>query len=264
MTPVAPTLAAFATGPAPHDAALRAIAVRHISDAIGCGLAAVGTGAGGEATQMARADGGRGSASALGLPERLPAAAAALANGTRCHALDFDDTHEAGICHVSAVVVPAALAVADEQDATGGELIDAWLLGSEVALRLAIALASGLYARGVHPPSVCGAFGAAAAAARLRGLDAEQTAHALGVVGSFASGLLEYLSDGAATKPLHAGWAAHAGVQAAALAAAGATGPASVIEGRFGLMRSHTDADVETAVDDLGLRWEAARVALKP
>jgi 2-methylcitrate dehydratase PrpD len=235
-------------------------------DTVGCGLAAVGTGAAAHAGAVAAAQGGEPEASLLGEAVRLPPASAALANGTRCHALDFDDTHEAGICHASTVVVPAALAMGEACGASGRELLAAYLVGTEVALRIAVASSDGLYARGFHPTGVCGAFGAAAAAARLRGLGAREAAHALGVVGSFASGLFEYLSDGSATKPLHAGWAAQAGVHAALLAEAGATGPATVLEGRFGLLASHTgSADAaETMATGLGESWELDNVVVKP
>lgn len=244
---------------------VKARAKLHLLDTLGCGLAAIGVRAGDHASAVAAAQGGQPEASALGERERLPAALAALANGTRCHALDFDDTHEAGICHVSTVVAPAGLAVGEARAACGAAVLDAYVLGSETALRIAIASARGLYARGFHPTPVCGAFGAAAAAARLMRLDADATTQALGVVGSFAAGLFEYLSDGSATKPLHAGWAAHAGVQAALLAAAGATGPASVLEGRFGLLASHTGdtASAASIAHGLGERWETANVAIK-
>lgn len=238
---------------------------RHLLDALGCGLAAVALGAGGHASSVALDQGGRPEASVIGTDARLPAALAALANGTRCHALDFDDTHEAGICHSSTVVGPAALAAGEAAEASRADVLTAYLLGSEVALRIAVATADGLYERGFHPTSVSGAFGAAAAAARLLGLDAGQTTHALGVVGSFASGVLEYLSDGSATKPLHAGWAAQAGIQAVRLVQAGATGPATVIEGPFGLIASHAPGSGATGVTaDLGERWEVARLAIKP
>ena len=140
-----------------------------------------------------------------------PAAVAALANGTRFHALDFDDTHEAGICHVSSVVAAAALAAGQAGGRSGAEVLSAYALGSEVALRIAVAGAEPIYARGFHPTSAFGVFGATAAAARLLGLAPEAATGALGVAGSFAGGLLEFLSDGSDTKPLHAGWAAHAG-----------------------------------------------------
>lgn len=265
---VAARLAAFAVE-TPSDAipvAVRARAALHLLDVVGCGIAAVGLDAGGHASAVAVEQGGAPEASLLGADARVPAPLAALANGTRCHALDFDDTHEAGICHASAVVAPAALAVAEARGADAAAALDAYLLGCEVAVRIAVAAADGLYARGYHPTGVCGAFGAAAAAARLLGLDARTAADALGVVGSFASGLLEFLSDGSGTKPLHAGWAAQAGVQAARLAAAGATGPASVVEGDFGLLRSHAGerGRAEAICDALGERWEIAAMSLKP
>jgi 2-methylcitrate dehydratase PrpD len=196
----------------------------------------------------------------------VPASLAALANGTRCHGLDFDDTHEAGICHASTVVGPTALAVGEANGNTGREVLDAYVLGCEVALRIAVAAADGLYSRGFHPTSVCGSFGAAAASCRLLGLGADETTRALGVVGSFAAGLLEYLSDGSDTKPLHAGWAAQSGVQAARLVTAGASGPASVLEGSFGLLASHTGLTngADSMSDQLGEVWEIANLSIKP
>lgn len=265
--PIAHQLAEFAVSAEPSARpGLRAVAARHLLDVVGCGLAAVGSGEGGHATEVALAAGSREEASVLGSAVRLPAAAAAFANGTRFHALDFDDTHEEGICHVSAVVAPAALASAEVAGLDLGGLLDALAVGSEVALRVAVAAAPSIYARGFHPTSVCGAFGATAATARIRGLDATQTANALGVVGSFASGLMEYLSDGSATKPLHAGWAAQAGVQASALAAAGATGPATILEGRFGIFTSHGETPIDPApvTAGLGVDWHAERIAIKP
>jgi 2-methylcitrate dehydratase PrpD len=258
-------LAAFATAPAAVPEGVLDRARLHLLDVLGCGLAAVGLGQGAAASAVLHDEGGAPQASVLGERERTAAAPAALASGTRCHALDFDDTHEAGICHSSAVVAPAAIALAEAGGRPTEELLDAFVLGSEVALRIAVAAADGLYARGFHPTSVCGVFGAAAAAARLLGLQTEQATNALGVVGSFAGGLLEYLSDGSATKPLHAGWAAQAGIQAARLAGAGATGPASVIDGRFGLLRAYADGGpAESISTALGERWEIARLSIKP
>jgi 2-methylcitrate dehydratase PrpD len=265
---VAPELATFAvsTHARAIPARVRRRATLHMLDTIGCALAAVGTGAAEPATAVAMAQGGAQESALLGTPRRVPAALAALANGTRCHALDFDDTHERGICHSSTVVAPAALAVGEARQRAGAEVLDAYVVGSDVALRIAVATADGLYARGFHPTPVCGAFGAAAAAARLLGLHPTRATNALGIVGSFAAGLFEYLSDGSQTKPLHAGWAAQAGVQAALLAEAGATGPASVIEGRFGLVASHTDSAPSTTsiTDGLADNWELEEVSIKP
>jgi 2-methylcitrate dehydratase PrpD len=114
---------------------------------------------------------------------------------------------------------------------------------------------------------VCGVFGATAAAAAVRRMDAPTTVNALGIAGSMASGLLEYLADGSSTKRLHPGWAAHAGIIASRLAAHGGTGPSSVIEGRFGLYRAFVERDaanIASQTADLGERWETPRIAFKP
>ena len=164
-------------------------------------------------------------------------------------------------------MVPAALAVAEEQGASGADLLVALTAGSEVVTRLGMVAGAGFHVRGFHPTAVCGVFGAAAAASRLRGLDATATTNALGIAGSMASGLLEFLSDGSATKRLHPGWAAHAGIIASRLAAHGATGPATVLEGRFGLYAAYldrTDVDLAASLDDLGERWETPNIAFKP
>lgn len=265
--PIAIRLAEFSLGldPGATPPRLRGRAVRHLLDALGCGLAATGVGAGDAARRVVLEEGGSGGASLIGADRRVPAAGAALANGALCHALDFDDTHERGICHVSAVVGPTAWAVAEASGASGEELVTAYLAGCEVAVRLAAAAADGLYARGFHPTSIAGTFGAAAAAARLYALSRAQAANALGIAGSFASGLFEYLGDGSATKPLHAGWAAQAGVRAAALALAGGEGPSTIVEGRFGLLASFAGdrGDLHEISADLGSRWEFAETALK-
>jgi 2-methylcitrate dehydratase PrpD len=266
--PVADTLSAFAleTEGASVPEQVRSRAVLHLLDTVGCGLAAVGLGEGGHATAVALAQEGRPEASVSGSRTLVPAASAALANGTRCHALDFDDTHEAGICHASTVVAPAALAAGEATGASGADVLTAYVLGAEVALRIAVQAADELYERGFHPTPVCGAFGATAASARLLGLDRDTTVNALGIVGSFAAGLFEYLADGSDTKPLHAGWAAQAGVQAARLAQAGASGPSTVIEGRFGVLASHgaDPARAEAITERLGERWEFPELAIKP
>jgi 2-methylcitrate dehydratase PrpD len=239
----------------------------HLLDTLGTGLAAHALDVAAYATAAACEGGTQGPASVIGLAGGAPSADAALANGTLCHALDFDDTHSGAVAHISVAVAPAALAVAEEQGATGAELLGAYVAGSETAIRIGMAAGAAFHARGFHPTAVCGVFGATAAAARLRGLDAPTTTQALGIAGSMASGLLEFLADGSATKRLHPGWAAHAGVMAARLAAHGATGPASVFEGRFGLYRAYIgrdDIDVDAQLADLGERWETPRIAFKP
>ena len=242
-------------------------ATLHVLDTIGCGLAARALGLGCEALDVAVDQGGRPEATAIGHLERLPAPSAALANGMLCHYLDYDDTHTASGMHVGVTVVPAALAAAQAADATGRDFLAAFIAGSEAAIRIGMAAPLEFHHRGFHPTSVCGIFGATVAAGRLLGLDAETLTNALGIAGSLASGLFEYLGDGSATKPLHPGWAAQAGLQAARLAHRGTTGPRTVLEGRFGLYSAfvgHPGHGLEPQLSDLGRRWETPRIAFKP
>lgn len=245
-------------------AEVAAAAKLHLLDAVGTGLAALALNEVPAARAVALELGGVEEATALGLPRRVGASAAALANGSLMHALDFDDTHEVALVHSSVVVAAAALAVGEALGASGEDLVAAAVAGLEVSARIGMASPGGLHRRGFHPTSVCGVFAAAAAAARLRGLGPKQTANALGIAGSQASGLMEFLADGSQTKPLHAGWAAHAGILAAALAAHGASGPASVLEGRFGLLASFVGEFDEAALTaGLGSRWETTQIAFK-
>jgi 2-methylcitrate dehydratase PrpD len=201
----------------------------------------------------------------IGSPDGRAPAAAALANGMLCHGLDFDDTHADSICHVGVVLSPAALAVAEARGAAGRELVVALVAGGEITTRIGAAAVPGYMVRGFHPTSVCGVFGATVAAARLLGLPAAEIASALGIAGSMSSGLFAYLGDGAATKPVHAGWAAHGGIVAAELAHAGGEGPTGVFEDRFGFFAAYYGLDASAvAINDLGRRYETPRIAFKP
>jgi 2-methylcitrate dehydratase PrpD len=191
----------------------------------------------------------------IGTPRTASPAAAALANGTLAHGLDFDDTHAASITHASAVVMPTALAMAESDGASGQDLIAAAVMAAPGAF----------HARGWHATSVCGTFAAALAAGRLLRLDPRRLTHALGLAGSFASGVMEFLADGSSVKRLHAGWAGHGGIVAATLAAGGLSGPPSIFEGRFGLYRTFVGAEPAADVfESLGQRWETPRVGFKP
>lgn len=245
---------------------VRGLASLHLLDALGCGLAALGTQAGTAPSRVVGRRGGREEASILGVARRHPAADAALANGTLCHALDFDDTHAGAVAHPSAVVCPAALAAGESVGASGARVLAAIVAGNETIARIGLAASGAFHARGFHPTSVCGVFGAAAAAASLLGLDREQTAGALGLAGSMASGVFAYLDDGTPTKPLHAGFAAQAGVLAAELVREGAQGPRGIFEARFGFYGAFVGEGAEALaaeLEDLGERWETRRIAFK-
>ena len=193
-------------------------------------------------------------------------AGAAMLNGTLAHSLDFDDTHAAASLHPSAPIVPAALAAAEMAGADGRALIAAIVTGYEVQIRLSLALdPKAHYDQGFHPTATCGAFGAAAAAGRLLGLDREGHMNAFGIVLSMAAGSMQFLQNGAWTKRSHVGHAAMSGLIAATLAREGYVGAAEPIEGKRGFLRAYAPAaNPAKAVAGLGRRWETLEIAVKP
>ncbi|HEY0580587.1 MAG TPA: MmgE/PrpD family protein, partial [Chloroflexota bacterium] len=218
------------------------------------------------AAQAALQLGGSGGASVIGSGRQTSAVFAALANGTAAHAVELDDVTTESSLHPGVAVIPAALALAEELEAAPKTLFEAIVVGYEVTMRVGNALnPASAYARGFHPTGVAGVFGATMAAGRLLGLDAEALTRALGIAGTMASGSLEYLADGAWTKRLNAGWAGHAGITAARLAQAGFTGPATVFEGRLGVLHAYTDEPLaDRLLADLGEPLQVLRVSIKP
>ncbi|HLX39881.1 MAG TPA: MmgE/PrpD family protein [Ktedonobacteraceae bacterium] len=177
----------------------------------------------------------------VGRPEVADAAWAAFANGVAAHGLEMDDVENRSSLHPGVVVFPAALALAEQLNAAPADFYAAVVAGYEVTLRVGAALnPASAYERGFHPTAVCGTFGAAATSARLLGLTPAQTTMALGIAGSMASGSMAYLHDGAWTKRLHPGWANHAGITAARLAAAGFVGPTAIFESPYGFLHAYS------------------------
>jgi 2-methylcitrate dehydratase PrpD len=207
-----------------------------------------------------------GNSAVLGDTARYTPAGAAFLNGAMAHSLDFDDTHAAGSLHPGAPVIPAALAAAEMAGADGATVIAAIIAGYEVTCRLALALPAGAhYDRGFHPTATCGAFGAAAAAARVFGLTPAQVEDALGIALSQAAGSLQFLENGAWTKRFQVGWAAMNGLAAATLAREGFRGAAAAIEGRAGFLAAYAPAPEPARVlQDLGQVWETMATAVKP
>jgi 2-methylcitrate dehydratase PrpD len=206
-----------------------------------------------------------GDCTVIGARRTAAAPLAILANGTLAHSLDFDDTHALSITHASAVVVPVALAVGEAGGLDGRAVLTATVAGLEAITRLGMAVPGAFHARGWHATAACGPFAAALVAGRLDGLDAGRLTAALGIAGSFASGLMEYLEDGSWVKRVHPGWAGHAGAVAAALARGGFTGPASVLEGRFGFYHALLGTKPDPApFATLGQLWETPGIGYKP
>lgn len=253
-------LAAFVAGLHVSDLpdAVRDQARRAFLDTIAVTLAGVPEPCAQIAARFARGLGAAPEATVIGHSFRTVATEAAFANGTAAHALDFDDVSEAMMGHPSAPLVPAVLAAGERVGATGAEAIVAYVAGFEVQARLGRILGPTHYARGWHPTATLGTLGATAAAARLFGLDQRATQMALGIATSLAAGCRQQF--GTMTKPLHAGFAARNGVNAALLAADGMTADASAIEGPLGLARLYSDgADLERGMKDLGETWTLLR-----
>ena len=205
--------------------------------------------------------------SAIGEKSRIPAANAAFLNGALGHSLDFDDTHAKSIIHTAAPVVPAAFAGAEEFQKTGEDLIRACVAGFESEIRIGLAAPGKFHARGFHMTAIAGTFGAAIAYALQSGLSAERMNWALGICGSMAAGLFEYLENGSPVKALHPGWAAHGGICSTILASHDFAGPQTVFEGRFGLLKSHLgdeEFDVEALTRSLFETWETLAIGFKP
>ncbi len=191
---------------------------------------------------------------------------AALANGTSAHAFELDDVHEEAINHPGAVVVPVALALAEDLNRSGRELLEAIVIGYEAMGRAGIAVGPASHMlSGFHPTSMSGVFGAAAAAGRLLNFDEIQLNHAFGIASSMASGTMEFVASGGMTKRLHAGRAAEGGLTAALLAARGFEGPEDGLAGRYGFCRIFSDEpQPELLTEDLGTRWMMDEITVKP
>lgn len=216
---------------------------------------------------MARALGlAAGGSAVLGDSARYTPAGAAMLNGALAHSLDFDDTHAAGTLHPGAPVIPAALAAAEMVGADGRTVLSAIVAGYEVTCRLALSLPGGdHYDRGYHPTATCGAFGAAAAAGRVFGLDSKAMQDAFGIALSQAAGSLQFLANGAWTKRFQVGWSAMNGLAAATLAREGFRGASEAFEGKAGFLRAYApNPTPERALQGLGTEFELMNTAVKP
>jgi 2-methylcitrate dehydratase PrpD len=190
---------------------------------------------------------------------------ASLINGTACGSLDWDDSHVAAIIHPGICIWPAALSVAYLQNSTGKELLTAVVAGYETAIRIGMSIQPEHSLRGFQGTPTCGAFGAAAACAKLLKLPEEKIQNALGIAATFACGLSQFFVSGSDIKRFHAGKAAANGVEAAQLAEAGLTGPHDAIEGTQGFARAFSDRfSAETAVRELGSYFPTESISLKP
>lgn len=242
-------------------AAARDAAKLFLLDTLACAWAGSDAPGCREAHDLLAEEGGRPDAIAWAYGTRLPAQHAAFLNGTTSAALDYDALGRDVPVHVNIAVMPAALAVAEREDASGEDALAAIVLASDITYRLA--LAGRFPHRGWSYTAVIGAFGAAAAAARLLRLDATRTRHALGLAFLQAAGTQQANIEPSLAKRMLSGWAARAGTFAALLAARGITAPEEVIEGTFGLHRMYQPADPAVITDRLGTWFGGTDLSVK-
>jgi 2-methylcitrate dehydratase PrpD len=240
-----------------------------ILDVIGLAFAGAETAFGRSTIAAAKTLSPSGPSRIFGAGDAVAAPTAAFTNAALSQALEYDDTHNESIVHMSSPAVAASLALAGLRNVTGRELILSIAVANEISCRVGSVSSGQFHRRGFHPTGLFAPFGIAAGIGKILGLDAQRLAWAEGTAGSCAAGLLECWVDGTQTKFLHSGFAAQSGLTAALLADAGVSGPPKVFEGRFGLFASHLqDAAVQTNYgrisDGLGTHWESRNSSFKP
>jgi 2-methylcitrate dehydratase PrpD len=265
-SPAAQTLAEFTAGlcfdtlPAPVRGCLQTLLIDYFR------VASLGTGTPWlvKLREGLAAITGTGRASMLYSDDRVDAVRAAYLNGVIAGSLEWDDTHVGAMLHPGVTVWPAALAVGQMTGASGTEIIAAVAAGYEVMIRVGLSVQPTHFRRGFQSTATCGVFGAAAAAAKLLGLDATGIRNALGIAGSYAGGVTQFFLSGSEVKRLHAGKASSAGVEAALFAQAGLSGPPDVLEGRQGFAHALADAfDADAISAGLGEEFHILRLQMK-
>ena len=244
-------------------------ALIHILDGLGIAVASTTFPFAGPTLKAAAALSGGETATIIGSNTGASPRDAAMVNGVLIHGLDYDDTHLQSIVHATVAVLPAVLAMAEDRKSSGTEVLTAFCIGMEAAIRMGAAVKGGFHHTGFHATGVLAHFSSALAAGRLSGASADNHVNALGIAASTASGIQVFLEEGAWTKRLHPGWAAAGGITAAALAQAGFRGPTRPLEGKFGLFETHLhgwaqDVDPSFLTQGLGDRWMLEDTALKP
>ena len=190
---------------------------------------------------------------------------AALVNGTMGHGFELDDFHGKSFLHPGTVVISSALALGEKEDVDGKRFLSAVVLGYEVMIRIGLAVGISHNFRGFHPTGTVGPFASAAAAGKVLALDESRLLDALGSAGSLSSGIKEFAVTGSMIKRYHAGKAAENGIVTALLASRGFTGPASVLEGKFGFLQAFSDNfDLSKLTENLNSQWEILNINVKP
>jgi 2-methylcitrate dehydratase PrpD len=208
-----------------------------------------------------------GKATAIGHSGGFDTFSAALINGTAAHGEDYDDTFEGGPVHSGAVIIPAVLAACEKEGLGGQNLLKGIAVGVELLCRLSLVAPKAIHKAGFHPTAVIGTVASAAAIAAALDLDEAQTVSAIGIAGSMAAGIIEYLAEGTWTKRMHAGNAAQSGIRAALMARGGFLGPRTVFEGTHGFFHAFApsrEPDFQLLLNGLGETWLMETIAFKP
>lgn len=215
--------------------------------------------------EYAQRNSAAGESNVLGTDIKVRAPFACLCNGAAAHAFELDSLCEPSVgMHPGAALAVPGFAVAQGRKKSGRELIAAFVAGFEVLYRIGQAAHHSSEKLGFHAPGVMGVYGAACVTSRLFGVSAEHMAHAFGIAGSMSSGLMEFSRSGGQVKRLHLGRTAEGGFMAAALARDGLTGPAEVLEGKFGTLNTFAlDADPSRLTQDLGTVWHTMKIKTK-
>jgi 2-methylcitrate dehydratase PrpD len=235
-------------------------------DVIGCMIGASREPQARALIEVLQEEGGAPHSSVIGGGFKTSVMNAAFINGVKGHIFDFDDDHREGTMHPSVAVFPAVFALAEKQRASGAQMLRAFIVGLEVMIRMGESFLGKSYYQGFHPTGVCGVFGAAAGCAALLGLDRQQATYALGLAGSFASGTLEWRTEGAWQKPLQPGHASMMGYVAASLAKRNFIGARTIFEGPDGVIRAYSykdEYDYGRLTNGLGSTWEMADNSIK-
>jgi 2-methylcitrate dehydratase PrpD len=216
------------------------------------------------ARKLALELGGTGVSTVLLYGDRLDAARAAFVNGAFAHACDLDDTHVGSMHHAGAAVLPAVLAMAEQEDSSGRELLEAAICGYEASLRIGLAVQPSLFRRGFMATPTCGALGAALAVGKLLRFGHEDLAGALGAAAHYAGGLAQCYKSGSFIKRINGARAAESGTIAALLVREGIWGPRDILEGEAGFFRAFADESDPTKVTgDLGQAYRLMEVSTK-
>ena len=211
---------------------------------------------------------GSGNLISLGHSERFDLFSSAIIAGAAAHGEDFDDTFEGNPMHVGATMIPAMLSAAQKFNLDGDQILKGLAVGSELICRLALVAPTAMHKQSFHPTAVCGTFGVAAGLSSVLDMSEKQMVSALGIAGSFTSGIIEYLAEGSWTKRVHPGWSANSGINATLIAKSGFYGPRTVFEGKHGFFEAFALKEIERdyshLTDGLGKRWENQNLAFKP